>query len=153
MKLSELYLPYEKDLIEKLLRKIIEKFRSEGDAHYFDKFGSSKEDEFIELDKISSSTETIHFKRRNNNPIEWGVSFSRLKNAIKVTVRRGRILRPTDYLYMDGKSNFIGTPLHLLISLLPQEEYQKYSLANWQLTHQKFGKVKILGIDYPENND
>lgn len=152
MNLNELYLPYEKKIIPIIFNDIISNFRNTGRAPYFDKYGNQKIDEYLELDRISSATETIYFKRRNNNPVEWEVPFSKLKNAIKATVRFGRILRQTDYLTMDGKSNFIGTPLHLLVSLLPQEEYQKYSLSNRYLTHQKFGKVKILGIDYPENH-
>ena len=152
MKLLDLYLPYKKRITSEVFNKIINRFRETGRALYFDKFGNPKEDEFLELDRISYGTETIYFKRRKNNPVEWEVSFSKLRNAIKATVRSGKILRPTDYLTMDGKSNFIGTPLHLLISLLTDEFYQKYSLVNRYLIHQKFGKVEILGIGYPENN-
>lgn len=152
MKLSELYFPYEQEVVDKLFNQVLARFKSQRKAPYLDKYQNPKEDEFLELASIDYTSGKIYFRRRLNNPERWDVSFGELKNAVKATVRLGRILRPSDYLKMDGKSNFVGTPLHLLISLLSQEEYQKYSLANRYLSHQKFGKVKILGIEYPENN-
>lgn len=149
--LKEYYLNHEKNIIEQLLKKIIDNFCSDGKAYYLDKYRNRKENEYLELDKISIPAETISLKRRNNNPVEWEVSFKLLRNAIKITLRFGKILRPTDYLTMNGKSNFIGTPLHILVSMLDEKEYQQNSLVGKKITHTVFGEVRVLGIDYPKD--
>ncbi|HZW40295.1 MAG TPA: hypothetical protein VFF33_13435 [Ignavibacteriaceae bacterium] len=53
---------------------------------------------------------------------------------------------------MDGTSNFVGTPLHLIISLIHENEYKCYSLAEKKLPHTKFGEVGIIEIEYSNNN-
>lgn len=151
MKLNELYLPYEDRMIDRLFDLILERFKSEKRAPYLNKDGTPKEDEFLELKNINYPSEYINVYRRFDNPEKWDVTFKELKNAIKLTLRNGRILRSGDYNKMTGTSNFVGTPLHILIALLSEDEYKKYSLVGRPLKHLKFGSVKVEAIDFKDD--
>ncbi|MCZ7603141.1 MAG: hypothetical protein M5R37_09745 [Melioribacteraceae bacterium] len=146
MKFLNAYLDYENKVINDLISKIKKVFESEGKAPYYDTESNKKEDEFLELISFGPP---IKFKRRNNVP--WEVSRDDLESAIKLTLRKGSIQRPTDYLHMYGKSNFVGTPLHLIISLLPNDEYANLSLIGMKLVHKKFGESIIDEIEFEKD--
>lgn len=152
MKLSELYLPYEKLQIDKFFNQILERFKSEKKAPYVDKNHDPREDEYLELVNINYPSEYINIQRRFNNQEKWKVTYDEIKNAIKFTLRQGSIQGSGDYNKMTGTSNLVGTPLHILIALLPKDEYEKVSLVGKSLPHSKFGNVVAKEIDLAENH-
>lgn len=151
MKLNEIYIPYENKIVEDFFKQIIEKFNSEERAPYIDKNLQPREDEFLELVNINYPSEYINIQRRFDNPEKWNVTFKELKNAIKYTLRKGSIQGSGDYNKMTGTSNFVGTPLHILIALIPNDEYKKVSIVGKQLKHPKFGLVLIEEIEFPKD--
>ncbi len=151
MKLIDLYIRHEQTAIDVLFESIIKKFREQGKIPYFENNGLPKSDEFLELERISFPDEKIFVKRRNNNPTIWDIKFTELKDAVKLSIRSGGILKTSDYLKMYGKSNFIGTPLHLLINILDECEYESYSLVGKSIDHPKYGNCEITGISLKDN--
>ena len=151
MKLNELYIPYEGKKVEDFFKKIIEIFKVNERAPYIDKNLQSREGEYLELLNFNYPSEYINIQRRFDNPEKWNVTFSELKNAIKYTLRKGSIQGSGDYNKMTGTSNFVGTPLHIIIALIPNDEYKKVCIIGKQLTHPKFGLVPIEEIEFPEN--
>jgi len=151
MKLNDLYIPYENKIVENFFKHIIEKFKSEERAPYIDKNLQPREDEYLELVNINYPSEYINIQRRFDNPEKWNVTFLELRNAIKFTLRKGSIQGSGDYNKMTGTSNFVGTPLHILIALVQNDEYKKVSIVGKQLKHPKFGLVLIEEIEFVEN--
>lgn len=148
MKLSELNIKFENNIIEKFLRLILDRFTKEKVAPYLNRDGTPKDDEFLELRNINYPATRINVYRRFSNLEKWDVSFSELRKAIKLTLRNGKILGSADYNKMTGTSNFVGTPLHILIALIPEEEYKKNTLVGKLLKHPKFGFVKVMSLDF-----
>ena len=151
MKLSEIYPPYEKSLIDNLFNQILDRFNSQKKAPYVDKELNPKEDEFLELININYSSEYINVYCRFENPEKWAITFLELRNAIKLTIRHGQIMGAGNYNKMTGTSNFVGTPLHILIALIPEDEYKKKSLVGKLLKHSKFGLVEVDSLDLKDD--
>lgn len=147
MKLNELYIPYESKVVDNIFNKILESFKASKRAPYIDKNLEPKEGEFLELISINYPSKYINVQRRFNNPDKWQITFKDLENAVKFTLRMGGIQGSGDYNKMTGTSNFIGTPLHILIALIPNKEYLKASIVGKSLHHKKFGAVKVNKIN------
>lgn len=147
LSLKELYVQNETTAIGSITKKIMDRLQEEGKIHHIQKNGKIKEDSFLELDKIVED-EAIYFKKKNNKPKEWIVPIKTLEDAIKFTIRKGKVARATEYLKMNGSSNFIGTPLHLLINSVNNDEYLKNSIVGKKIPHKVFGDVKVDTVDY-----
>lgn len=145
--LKEIYVQNENSAIENIREAIVENLKAEGTIHQVQKSGRKKEDVFFELDRVVSD-DAIYFKKRNNKPKEWIVPFDTLNDAIKFTIRKGRVARATEYMKMNGTSNFIGTPLHTLISTINTDEYLRNSIVGKNIPHKVFGDVFVETIEY-----
>lgn len=145
--LKDIYLQNENSAIENIREAIVDNLKSQGTIHQVQKSGRKKEDVFFELDRVVSD-DAIYFKKRNNKPKEWIVPLETLNDAIKFTIRKGKVARATEYMKMNGTSNFIGTPLHTLISSIDTDEYIKNSIVGKNIPHKVFGDVFVETIEY-----
>lgn len=145
MKFSDVYKVYEDKISQELTDRLVEIFLSEREAPYLTADGEPKEDEFLEL--VRFSNDVLICKRRTG--VDWEVPVTLLREAVRLTLRCGGIVRQSDYKSMSGTSNFRGTPLHILISQLDTNVYAVHSIVNREIEHSIFGKVLLLGISYP----
>lgn len=145
--LKDIYVQNENNAIENIREAIVENLRTVGKIQRIQKSGRKKEELFFELDRVVSG-EAIYFKKRNNKPNEWIVPYKTLEEAIKFTIRKGRIARATEYMKMSGTANAIGTPLHTLISSIETDEYLKNSLVGKNIPHKVFGDVQVETIEF-----
>jgi len=99
------------------------------------------------LDKIIKD-DAIYFKKLNNKPAEWIIPFESLRNAIKYTLRKGKIVRATEYAKIDKTCKPIGSPLHFLIRIIDEDEIFSSSIINKTFPHEVFGNVLVEGIDF-----
>lgn len=142
---NEFYDSYESKIVEKLFQDITEIFKSEERAPYLTIQCKPKPDEFLDLKTITENE--IYFKREEDNPVDWKISFDQLKDAIRYSVRNGRKLKASEYNKLYGTSTLVGVPLNILIHLLPEEVYTEASLAGSTINLVNLGEVTIVSLE------
>ena len=96
-------------------QEIIRTFQEQGTAPYLDGDGA------LTYDGIDVAK--IYFFRKDNNPRRWNVAITSLEAAVRLTLEEGQILTTTAYNQIENRR---GTPLRILVNLLPEERYRNY---------------------------
>ncbi len=85
----------------------------------------------------------ILLRRPNKNV--WSVSFKDFRESVRKVLRTGpeKIL---DEENSGSKNDDLDLPTHLLLHVLPEDEYENRSFVGNRVLHSKWGTGEILGI-------
>ncbi len=100
--------------VDDIVAEILKKFRRDGKAPYLDGDGH--------LHYVKQDGDKVIVRRRHDNSREWKVPISALEEAVRQSCKVGRPLR-------SGECNEIcnrrGTPLAILLRIVPDDRYKK----------------------------